>query len=111
MAIELTPNSTYAFADLDEQQVFIATGDLNDRGDWSSSNFYSRYDVITYLNALYVCISQNSNTPPDGNFSDEWSALVLVDQQDGTTVTVRSEERRVGKECVSTCRYRWSPYP
>src|SRR3546814_13358477 len=25
-------------------------------------------------------------------------------------VTVRSEERRVGKECVSTCRSRWSPY-
>src|SRR3546814_4532559 len=23
---------------------------------------------------------------------------------------LRSEERRVGKECVSTCRYRWSPY-
>src|SRR3546814_16990709 len=23
---------------------------------------------------------------------------------------VRSEERRVGKECVSTCRYRWAPY-
>src|SRR3546814_9747867 len=23
--------------------------------------------------------------------------------------TVRSEERRVGKECVSTCRSRWSP--
>src|SRR3546814_11321459 len=23
---------------------------------------------------------------------------------------IRSEERRVGKECVSTCRYRWSPY-
>src|SRR3546814_12238704 len=22
----------------------------------------------------------------------------------------RSEERRVGKECVSTCRYGWSPY-
>src|SRR3546814_7715567 len=22
----------------------------------------------------------------------------------------RSEERRGGKECVSTCRYRWSPY-
>src|SRR3546814_3584057 len=26
---------------------------------------------------------------------------------DGAT---RSEERRVGKECVSTCRSRWSPY-
>src|SRR3546814_12285446 len=23
----------------------------------------------------------------------------------------RSDERRVGKECVSTCRYRWSPVP
>src|SRR3546814_12086224 len=22
----------------------------------------------------------------------------------------RSEERRVGKECVSPCRFRWSPY-
>src|SRR3546814_13252242 len=29
----------------------------------------------------------------------------------GNTITaLRSEERRVGKECVSTCRYRWSPY-
>src|SRR3546814_5689843 len=25
-------------------------------------------------------------------------------------VLVRSEERRVGQECVSTCRSRWSPY-
>src|SRR3546814_17855881 len=24
--------------------------------------------------------------------------------------TAKSEERRVGKECVSTCRPRWSPY-
>src|SRR3546814_13662139 len=34
---------------------------------------------------------------------------------DGTTTATvlaqaRSEERRVGKECVSTCRSRWSPY-
>src|SRR3546814_9666227 len=26
------------------------------------------------------------------------------------TLYPRSEERRVGKECVSTCRSRWSPY-
>src|SRR3546814_13520283 len=25
-------------------------------------------------------------------------------------IIIRSEERRVGKECVSTCRSRWSPY-
>src|SRR3546814_1868652 len=27
-----------------------------------------------------------------------------------TVQHTRSEERRVGKECVSTCRSRWSPY-
>src|SRR3546814_13487629 len=27
-----------------------------------------------------------------------------------TLLERRSEERRVGKECVSTCRSRWSPY-
>src|SRR3546814_19200309 len=27
-----------------------------------------------------------------------------------TAMWFRSEERRVGKECVSTCRSRWSPY-
>src|SRR3546814_15514616 len=25
-------------------------------------------------------------------------------------ISARSEERRVGKECVRTCRSRWSPY-
>src|SRR3546814_8931997 len=28
----------------------------------------------------------------------------------GAFAASRSEERRVGKECVSTCRSRWSPY-
>src|SRR3546814_19877731 len=28
----------------------------------------------------------------------------------GKSVLARSEERRVGKECVGTCRSRWSPY-
>src|SRR3546814_16481953 len=28
----------------------------------------------------------------------------------GHVIEYRSEERRVGKECVSTCRSRWSPY-
>src|SRR3546814_15742512 len=34
-------------------------------------------------------------------------------QDEGVDVVgalVRSEERRVGKECVSTCRSRWAPY-
>src|SRR3546814_9470037 len=33
----------------------------------------------------------------------------LLLQQMGSIPTSRSEERRVGKECVSTCRSRWSP--
>src|SRR3546814_14793041 len=41
----------------------------------------------------------------------------LTDNRNRTATNVRtafsknrSEERRVGKECVSTCRSRWSPY-
>ena len=36
----------------------------------------------------------------------------LGDLKVGSLVNLepRSEERRVGKECVSTCRSRWSPY-
>src|SRR3546814_9628103 len=32
------------------------------------------------------------------------------DQHEDGQGALRSEERRVGKECVSTCRSRWSPY-
>src|SRR3546814_1010522 len=31
-------------------------------------------------------------------------------EDSGQRFYARSEERRVGKECVSTCRSRWSPY-
>src|SRR3546814_9789957 len=37
------------------------------------------------------------------------SALSVCSHENA--VADRSEERRVGKECVSTCRSRWSPYP
>src|SRR3546814_5771835 len=38
-------------------------------------------------------------------------ALPCVAELDNRRFTPRrSEERRVGKECVSTCRSRWSPY-
>src|SRR3546814_17195002 len=38
-------------------------------------------------------------------------ALAWISFCDSTTVEGRrSEERRVGKECVSPCRSRWSPY-
>ena len=39
--------------------------------------------------------------------------MIIVPVKDGENIEralKRSEERRVGKECVSTCRSRWSPY-
>src|SRR3546814_20060385 len=33
-----------------------------------------------------------------------------AERPDESVRIARSEERRVGKECVSTCRSRWSPY-
>src|SRR3546814_15491491 len=38
-------------------------------------------------------------------------AAVTAQLPAATVRPLRSEERRVGKECVSTCRSRWSPYP
>src|SRR3546814_15668619 len=38
-----------------------------------------------------------------------WPLLITTDNS-MNTIVMRSEERRVGKECVSTCRSRWSPY-
>src|SRR3546814_11310671 len=34
----------------------------------------------------------------------------MLTAREGADLLERSEERRVGKECVSTCRSRWSPY-
>src|SRR3546814_19492170 len=39
------------------------------------------------------------------------SALFSVRVGHHVLLTARSEERRVGKACVSTCRSRWSRYP
>src|SRR3546814_14808648 len=37
---------------------------------------------------------------------DDWDVI----EEAVIAAAYRSEERRVGKECVSTCRSRWSPY-
>src|SRR3546814_16152671 len=50
----------------------------------------------------------------DGGHGGAQAAIAL--RQNGFSGSIaivgdeRSEERRVGKECVSTCRSRWSPY-
>src|SRR3546814_19739302 len=44
-----------------------------------------------------------------GNLAQR-SLSMIFKNLDGKLSADRSEERRVGKECVSTCRSRWSPY-
>src|SRR3546814_19730460 len=39
----------------------------------------------------------------------EYICALLLDRRGTAGSDLRSEERRVGKECVSTCRSRWSP--
>src|SRR3546814_13034668 len=39
----------------------------------------------------------------------EQAGLLQHLERQGGDLLMRSEESRVGKECVSTCRYRWSP--
>src|SRR3546814_19980115 len=41
---------------------------------------------------------------------DSYHAAGIKPEAVGDLIFKRSEERRVGKECVSTCRSRWSPY-
>src|SRR3546814_11119530 len=40
-----------------------------------------------------------------------WPERAFVHPAEAQRITVRSEDRRVGKECVSPCRSRWSPHP
>src|SRR3546814_13453656 len=43
-------------------------------------------------------------------FGDDWLPISQFTQDLLFDLLIRSEERRVGKECVSTCRSRCSPY-
>src|SRR3546814_8093104 len=65
--------------------------------------FVLAYNVL-FLPKVDVLINDSLNTQkPYQVIGDVPLAL-------GVFASMRSEERRVGKECVSTCRSRWSPY-
>src|SRR3546814_14799178 len=66
--------------------------------------------IITAMSPLF---------PPDGvpyyvreALPPEFLSLLSqpATADEAAAIVRRSEERRVGKECVSTCRSRWSPY-
>src|SRR3546814_11523364 len=61
------------------------------------------------LQGQLVSIVGNGQTCKVGNIlAQRQLALYMLTRQ--RLIGIRSEERRVGKECVSTCRSRWSPY-
>src|SRR3546814_3891890 len=71
---------------------------------FSSRRRHTRCALVTGVQtcALPICLgSPGSSRGSADSFSRNPRA---------PTCSRRSEERRVGKECVSTCRSRWSPY-
>src|SRR3546814_3360834 len=60
------------------------------------------------LAALKPAFAQIADMPIDAN-GNTFRKIINQVYPD-LKIEARSEERRVGKECVSTCRSRWSPY-
>ena len=46
---------------------------------------------------------ETSHTWSSQTLKERWHVIIPI-------ILLRSEERRVGKECISLCRSRWSPY-
>src|SRR3546814_10991606 len=71
---------------------------------------------VTAMSRARSCVFQVKSSPIGLNSTlsgkasnTAFSPVVIAPLTNWTTLT-RSEERSVGKECVSTCRSRWSPY-
>src|SRR3546814_1521431 len=60
--------------------------------------------ILLGLGGLVMPFDRSAQKVPSNGY-DNWTGY-----PDARERLVRSEERRVGKECVSTCRSRWSPY-
>src|SRR3546814_704331 len=70
--------------------------------------------VVVFVAQLVVDHDQALGIVRQRQFPGHADAAVQLDalfgHQGAHASDGRSEERRVGKECVSTCRSRWSPY-
>src|SRR3546814_13374631 len=84
--------------------------------DWSSdvcsSDLASMSGRMTIFSGLRIfAVSAMNLTPQNAMTSASVSAALRDSSSESPTKSARrSEERRVGKGCVSTCRSRWSPY-
>src|SRR3546814_2565063 len=74
---------------------------------------YGTYDNINRARAEGIEVEGGVQLNESFSLSGNYSRLSVKDRTPGSALEgnrLRSEERRVGKECVSTCRSRWSPY-
>src|SRR3546814_8641424 len=76
--------------------------------DWSSDVCSS--DLVSQQLAALTAETGTALIEPDGRRVRLTPAGQRLADHAVTILAARSEERRVGKECVSTCRSRWSPY-
>src|SRR3546814_19138249 len=78
--------------------------DLDRRLDCIGANELIRFECLVSVQI------HNGNELIPGTSSVSTGCAVSTSANNGATVMLdgRSEERRVGKECVSTCRSRWS---
>src|SRR3546814_2600661 len=74
--------------------------------DWSSDVCSS--DLIVVLAEIFMNLATVGAVPGVVGPDNVEAAGPCAGVRAG--IIHRSEERRVGKECVSTCRSRWSPY-
>src|SRR3546814_5735475 len=78
---------------------------------FSSRRRHTRCALVTGVQTCALPIYRFSDDgEPGGTAGRPILAAIEGQDCDQVAVLVRSEERRVGKECVSTCRSRWSPY-
>src|SRR3546814_19710352 len=69
-----------------------------------------RPDIVTDQTSAHDVVN---GYLPAGWMVSEWEGKRISDPkavEKAARASIRSEERRVGKECVRTCRTRWSPY-
>src|SRR3546814_13506297 len=85
--------------------------------DWSSdvcsSDLAARHRLNQVLDYIEATNPETVCAEIDELWIDafrRWALEQPVKSPKGVVLRERSEERRVGKECVSTCRSRWSPY-
>src|SRR3546814_2623450 len=78
--------------------------------DWSSDVCSS--DLATRINDARpkMIVSASCGVEPSRVVPYKPLLDAAIDMATSKPEKCRSEERRVGKECVSTCRSRWSPY-